>query len=95
MNIGPHRTTGDSATGHRDDARAKELNNLRLALATFALQLDAFEMRTRKQPFRTGTTAGMPIWPPDVGYRLQSEKLLTSDGKNDWSIKSHGNKPAE
>jgi len=28
----------------RDDARAQELNNLRLALATFAVQLDAFEM---------------------------------------------------
>ncbi|MGZ3295467.1 MAG: hypothetical protein ACXU9D_19615 [Xanthobacteraceae bacterium] len=27
------------------DARTKELDNLRLALATFALQLDAFEMR--------------------------------------------------
>ncbi len=27
------------------DARAEELHNLRLALATFALQLDAFEMR--------------------------------------------------
>ena len=27
------------------DARADELNNLRLALATFALHLDAFEMR--------------------------------------------------
>jgi hypothetical protein len=27
------------------DARARELSNLRLALATFALQLDAFEMR--------------------------------------------------
>jgi hypothetical protein len=31
---------------HRDDARTEELNNLRLALATFVLQLDAFEMRT-------------------------------------------------
>jgi hypothetical protein len=31
---------------HREDARAKELTNLRLALAMFALQLDAFEMRT-------------------------------------------------
>ena len=30
----------------RHDARAEERNNLRLALATFALQLDAFEMRT-------------------------------------------------
>lgn len=77
MNIGPHRTTGDSATGHRDDARAKELNNLRLALATFALQLDAFEMRTRKQPFRTGTTgwnAG-----PAARYRLQTSERKVSD----------------
>jgi hypothetical protein len=30
---------------HGDDARAEELNNLKLALATFVLQLDAFEMR--------------------------------------------------
>ena len=28
-----------------ENARAEELHNLRLALATFALQLDAFEMR--------------------------------------------------
>jgi hypothetical protein len=31
----------------RDDPRAEELNNLRLALATFALQLDAFEARIK------------------------------------------------
>jgi hypothetical protein len=31
--------------GHGEDARAEELDNLRVALATFALQLDAFEMR--------------------------------------------------
>ena len=31
----------------RDDPRANELNNLRLALATFALQLDAFEARLK------------------------------------------------
>lgn len=30
---------------HREDARTEELHNLRLALATFALHLDAFEMR--------------------------------------------------
>jgi hypothetical protein len=30
---------------HGDDARIEESNNLRLALATFALQLDAFEVR--------------------------------------------------
>ena len=31
--------------GHGKDPRAEELHNLRVALATFALQLDAFEMR--------------------------------------------------
>jgi hypothetical protein len=30
------------------DARAEELEQLRLALATFSLQLDAFEMRTKE-----------------------------------------------
>jgi hypothetical protein len=33
---------------HGDNARIEESNNLRLALATFALQLDAFEVRTQK-----------------------------------------------
>ena len=41
--IEPHVTR---TSDHREDARAKELTNLRLALAMFALQLDAFEMRT-------------------------------------------------
>ena len=31
--------------GHGEDARAEELGHLKLALATFALQLDVFEMR--------------------------------------------------
>ena len=34
---------------HGDDARVEELNNLRLALATFVLHLDAFEMRTHEE----------------------------------------------
>jgi hypothetical protein len=34
------------AMKHADDPREEELRNLRLALATFALQLDVFEMRT-------------------------------------------------
>ena len=34
----------------RDDARTEELDNLKLALATFALQLDAFEQRIRERP---------------------------------------------
>jgi hypothetical protein len=76
MNIGPHRTTRDSATGDRDDARAEELNNLRLALATFALQLDAFEMRTREQPFRTGITAGIPVRPPDSVADFRGKRMI-------------------
>jgi hypothetical protein len=39
---------------HEQDARTKELTNLRLALATFALQLDAFEMRVRAARPKTG-----------------------------------------
>ena len=30
---------------HGEDARARELHNLRLALVTFAVQLDTFELR--------------------------------------------------
>lgn len=33
----------------RDDHRAQELNNLKLALATFALRLDVFEARTKSR----------------------------------------------
>jgi hypothetical protein len=40
---------------HEQDARTKELSNLRLALATFALQLDAFEMRVRAARLKTGS----------------------------------------
>jgi hypothetical protein len=76
MNIGPHRTTRASATGYRDDARAEELNNLRLALATFALHLDAFEMRTREGPFRTGMTPRIPIPPPDVVADFRGKKMI-------------------
>ena len=47
--------------GHREDARAEELHNLRLALATFALQLDAFEMRASGALLAiVATVAGMP-----------------------------------
>jgi hypothetical protein len=35
--------------GSPDDHRAEERNKLRLALATFALQLDAFEARLKIQ----------------------------------------------
>jgi hypothetical protein len=50
----PHRTARDTQRGSPDHARAEELNNLKLALATFALQLDVFEMRM------SGTAPGGP-----------------------------------
>jgi len=46
MDIARTEPRATRISDHRDDARSKELTNLRLALATFALQLDAFEMRT-------------------------------------------------
>jgi hypothetical protein len=69
----------------RDDARTAELNNLRLALAAFALQLAAFEMRLqltasdiRKsgRPPRAGAKPGLPAPPPDINYRVQKEGLI-------------------
>jgi hypothetical protein len=51
------------ARGH--DARAEELGNLRLALATFALQLDAFELQAREGLLAAGIELGSPAWPPD------------------------------
>jgi hypothetical protein len=56
------RSEPQATLGDRDEARAEELNNLKLALATFALQLDAFELRTR----------GRTLQPP-MGYRPQKE----------------------
>jgi hypothetical protein len=54
---------------HRDNARIEELNNLRLALATFALHLDAFEMQVSEAT--SGFTA--PARPRDIALRLQKE----------------------
>jgi len=45
--------------GHGENARAAELHNLRLALATFALQLDAFEMRASGALLAAGREASM------------------------------------
>jgi hypothetical protein len=45
MDIARSERQATATRDHLDDARAEERNNLKLALATFALQLDAFEMR--------------------------------------------------
>jgi hypothetical protein len=75
-------TQTEFVMNHGDDARAEELNNLRLALATFVLQLDAFEMRmheglpkelTKKLPeellkeLPRGSKSGKPVPPTDQG----------------------------
>ena len=72
-----HGETQVTLTGdRRDEARTEELNNLKLALATFALQLDAFELRTR----------GGMIPPPDVARSPQKELTRWP------SIRSYGSK---
>jgi len=69
----------------RDDARAAELNHLKLALAAFALQLAAFETRLqltsfdiRKtgRPLRAGAGPGLPAPPRDSNCRTQKERLI-------------------
>ncbi len=69
----------------RNDARTAELNNLRLALAAFALQLAAFEMRLQLTAFdmrksgrllRADAKPGLPAAPPDINCRPQKERLI-------------------
>jgi hypothetical protein len=68
----------------RHDARAEELDNLKLALATFALQLEAFELRAREGLLAAGIEPRAAAARPDgvAGPR----------GKNNWSIGSVGSK---
>ena len=46
---------------HGDDQRTEELNSLRLALATFALQLDAFELRLKGRRTKTNGEPSKPV----------------------------------
>jgi hypothetical protein len=47
--------------------RAAELNNLRLAMAMFAVQLDMFEMRLREGPLKNlRKESGMDGVPSDI-----------------------------
>jgi len=67
---------GRSALNYGDDARAEERDHLKLALATFALQLDAFERQTH------GLLLGKPgnlVPPPDSGGGFRKDDL--SDGQ--------------
>jgi hypothetical protein len=59
---------------YRDDARIEELNNLRLALVTFALHLDAFEMKVSEA--KLALAPGGPARPRDIAGRLQKENRI-------------------
>ena len=67
MDIARSEPQATPTRDHRDDARADELTNLRLALATFALQLDAFEMRTSVVAHRPRVTAVKKVTWQQVG----------------------------
>jgi hypothetical protein len=67
------RRTEPHAMDRQDAARAEELSNLMLALATFALQLDAFELRMNEELLRGGTK------PEDLGAR---DNVATLTGTN-------------
>jgi len=54
----------------RDDQRAQELSNLKLALATFALRLDAFEARTRSRLTKTNAEPSK-LGSQDIGFAKQ------------------------
>jgi hypothetical protein len=56
------------------DARAEELDNLRLALATFALQLDAFEMRASDALLAARREASSAIPRPDSSRNSKGGK---------------------
>jgi len=76
------RRTEPHAMDRQDAARAEELSNLMLALATFALQLDAFELRMNEELLRGGTK-------PKTLARATT--LQPSPGRIDWSsINSDG-----
>ena len=73
MDIARSERQATATRDHPDDARAEERNNLKLALATFALQLDAFEMRMRAERLGAGAKPEIPA--RDAGSTLPKEKM--------------------
>ncbi len=74
------------AMDHGGDARAEELSNLKLALATFAMHLDVFEMRMN----RGSRDSNVALHAPALGRKHQGNHQREKDW---WSIRSLGNKP--
>jgi hypothetical protein len=70
---------------HPEDARIRERDNMKIALATFALQLDVFEMRMSGARLADDRRAGLRA--------LSAERMQSSEGKYDWgSLNSVGSK---
>jgi hypothetical protein len=61
-----NHTRGAFVMNQRVNQRAQELSNLKLALATFALRLDAFEARSKSRPTKTNAEPSKP-GSPDIG----------------------------
>jgi hypothetical protein len=72
-----------------DERRGEELGHLKLALATFALQLDVFETRAHQILLAVDKleTQNLPI---DGGPAYKDRGA--ANGWRDWSTKSPGNK---
>jgi hypothetical protein len=64
------------------DPRAKELSNLKLALATFALQLDAFEARLKSLLPLKITTVKAVRPAPDIGFAYKIVSAMKSTEPN-------------
>ena len=59
----------------RDDHRAQELNNLKLALATFALRLDVFEARTKSRLTKANAERSK-LGSLDISFAKQGIELI-------------------
>jgi hypothetical protein len=60
---------------HSEDVRAEELHRLKMALAVFALQLDAFEVRARGLLLRAGKSDHAAAL-PESGRRSGQDRAL-------------------
>jgi hypothetical protein len=89
INIARFELRTKFAMNHGDDARVRELTNLRLALATFVLHLDAFEMRTHEGLLKVNKP-GQPAPQTDGSNGPQKSKII--GGQQNWSTRFPGNK---
>jgi hypothetical protein len=63
------------------DPRTQELNNLKVALATFALQLDIFEARIRNGQPKPAIRPDRPR-PPDLNLAIKAGPVMKSHSRD-------------